>query len=631
VAAASPYLAAIPGAPFRIASASLLALVALVALPAAARAGVPREWRLRSPDGRIAVHAELAGGGAPLTATVRRAGAPVLTETIGLATAGRCLPAGLRRGRARRSTTFERYSTKAGKRREHRYLARRLELRFKGRGAHVAVELSVSDDGFAHRVTLTGPARMRVLGECSSFIPQRGAEAWLQRFQLAYERQYSAVAAAAAPAAEYGFPALLREGSTWLLLTESAIPLGQPATRLAVAPERPGVFAVARPHDRPGIQVVQTPWRVAVIGSASTIVESDLADDLGRRAQRRDWSWVRPGAVAWSWWADSGSPARLADQQHYVRFAARMGWRYVLVDAGWSPGWMPQLVRFARRRGVRVIVWSPWDALATARRRDALLGLWSSWGVAGVKLDFMDSDSWARMDWYRGIAHAAALRHLVVDFHGSTAPRGFTRTWPNVLTTEGVVGAESYKGAAVQANPAQNTILPFTRNAVGPMDYTPVTFSAASRRTSDGHELALSVVFESGLQHFADSPAAYTARPIAKRWLERVPTAWDDTRLVGGYPGSSVTIARRRGRRWFAGSISAGPRGVAKLPLRFLYPGRRYSARIVEDGPSGLRTLRVGRVTRRETLRLHRADAGGYVVRFTPRPRRRGRHTGSVK
>jgi hypothetical protein len=613
----------IAGVRHRPAAACLLVLAAGLAVPATAGAAARRSWHARSPDGRIAVHVALPRTGAPLTATVRRAGAPVLTETIGLATASRCLPAGLRRDNARRSTVFERYHTKAGKRRFHRYLAHRLAIPFHGHGTRVTVELSVSDDGFAHRTTLTGPARMRVIGECAAFVPQPGAQAWLQRFHPAYETPFVSAPLAATPAGEIAFPALVQEGATWLLLSESAIPDGQPATRLAVAAGRPGVLAVARPHDRPGLHVVQTPWRVAVIGGLSTVVESDLVDDLGRRAQPRDWSWVRPGRAAWSWWADSSSPTRLDSQKRYVDFAARMGWEYVTVDAGWSPAWMPGLVRYARRRGVRVIVWARWDSLRPSRRRDALLSLWRSWGVAGVKLDFMDSDSFGRMQWYRGVAHAAALRHLVVDFHGSTAPRGFTRTWPNVLTSEGVVGAETYKGAiAIQANPAANTILPFTRNAIGPMDYTPVTFSTPRRRTSDGHELALSVVFESGLQHFADSPEAYGAHPAARRWLKRVPAAWDDTKLVAGYPGAGATIARRAGHRWFVGSITAGPGGDAELPLRFLLPGRRYSARIVEDAPGGgLRARRIRRVTARRTLRLHVAPQGGYAVRLTPRRR----------
>ena len=293
--------------------------------------------------------------------------------------------------------------------------------------------------------------------------------------------------------------------------------------------------------ERP-VQRQATPWRVAVVGSPATIAGSDLVDDLAAPAAGVDWSWVRPGRVAWSWWADSGSPASLAAQEAHVDFAARQGWEYVLADEGWDPAWMPALVEYARARGVGVLLWSRWDALRTPAQRDALLSQWADWGVAGVKLDFMESDSPARMAWYRGVARAAAERRMVVDFHGATAPRGLERTWPNVLTSEAVRGAEGYKGAT-PPTPAQNTVLPFTRNAIGAMDYTPVTFSAPGRTTSAGHELALSVVFASGLQHFADSPAAYAARPLAAALARRRP------RGVGRHAADRGPAGRRRDAR----------------------------------------------------------------------------------
>ena len=360
-----------------------------------------------------------------------------------------------------------------------------------------------------------------------------------------------------------------------------------------------------------------TPWRVAVVGSLATIVGSDLVDDLAPPAPAEDWSWVRPGRVAWSWWSDSGSPADPARQRQYVDFAARMGWEYVLVDEGWDPAWIPALTAYARQRGVGVLLWSRWDALRTPQQRDALLTRWRDWGVAGVKLDFMESDSAARMAWYRGVARAAAERRLVVDFHGATAPRGLSRTWPNVLTQEAVLGAESYKAGA-PTTPAHNATLPFTRAAIGPMDYTPVTFSAARRRTSAAHELALSVVYASGLQHFADAPESYAAQPVAEGWLRDVPVAWDDTRLLAGRPGRSATIARRSGERWYVGAIRAGAGGALELPLGFLAPGRAYTAEVIEDAPGGGLAARTVRVTAGDRLRLSAAANGGYVARFTP-------------
>lgn len=605
---------------------TIYALAGLAALaagcaqsPARADAARQRQWRLASPHGRLTAQVRFAGAGAPLHAAVRRRGRPVLAATIGLGTATRCLPAGFSFSHAGRSSVFERYRTRTGKRRDHRHLARRLVLEFEHRDTTMAVELQLSDDGLAYRTALRGPARSRLTAECSSFTAPGGSRAWLQRYNTAYEAPYDAGILSEAAPGPVGFPVLLHTGSDWALLSESSTDRGQPASRLEVLPG--GVLGVARPSQEPGLAEVRTSWRVAVIGSLATIVESDLVDDLAEPARTESWSWVRPGRAAWSWWSDSSSPGSLERQKQYVDFAARAGWEYVLVDAGWDPAWIPALTRYARARGVRVLLWSRWDALRPAAQRDALLSRWRSWGVAGVKLDFMLSDSNRRMGWYRRVARAAAERRLLVNFHGSTVPRGLSRTWPNVLTWEGVLGAEAYKGSA-PVTPAHNATLPFTRNAIGSMDYTPVTFSAQRRQTSAAHELALSVVFESGLQHFADSPEGYAAVPEARRWLRGVPVAWDETKLLGGYPGASATIARRAGRSWYVGSIHAGAGGEAQLPLGFLYPGRRYEARIVEDAPGGGLRSRTRRVTAARVLRLRFGRAGGYAVRFKP-PRKR--------
>jgi alpha-glucosidase len=590
-----------------------LAGIAVLAIPASARA---ETWRVRSPDGRLSVDVRLAGG---LHATVRRDGARVLSSAIGIETGSRCLPEGFAPAGQTANSVAEDYTTPAGKRREHHYRARRLVLRFRDGRSRLAVELRAADDGVAYRTTLTGPARRHVSGECSAFTAPRATRAWLQPYGASYERPYLPAGLRAAAAGDIGFPALLSTGHGWALLSEGAIGRGQPAARLHVRTGDPGVLHVRRPAVRPGLRRLRTPWRVAVIGSLGAIVASDLVDDLAPPARPGDSSWVRPGRVAWSWWSDSGSPASLARQQQYVDFAARMGWEYVLVDEGWDASWIPALTAYARERGVAVLLWSRWDALATPAQRDALLTQWRDWGVAGVKLDFMQSDSQQRMRWYRGVAQAAAARRLVVDFHGSTAPRGLSRTWPNVLTQEAVLGAESYKGgAAVRASPGQNTTLPFTRNAIGPMDYTPVTFSTPARTTSLAHELALSVVFASGLQHFADAPEAYAAQPLAERWLRDVPAAWDETRLLGGYPGRSATIARRAGERWYVGGIRAGAGRTVDLPLGFLDPGRAYVAETIEDAPGGTLAARTQQVTSGDALRVSAGADGGYVVRLEP-------------
>ena len=402
----------------------LPALAAAPAPPARADPAKPRQWLLASPHGRLTAEIRFGGDAAPLRATIRRRGRIALSSTIGFGTAKSCLPMGFSFSRAGRSTVFERYRTPAGKRRDHRELARRLVLEFEQGTSVMTVELKLTDDGFAHRTALHGPVRTRLTAECSSFAAPPESRAWLQRFTAAYEGPYVPTLLGAATPGPVAFPALMHTGSAWVLLSESSGDRGQPASRLELLPG--GVFGVTRPSQQPGLPEVRTSWRVAVIGTLATIVESDLVDDLAEPASSKSWSWVRPGRVAWSWWADSSSPGSSERQKDYVDFAARAGWEYVLVDAGWDPAWVPALTAYARRRHVGVLLWSRWDALRPAAQRDALLSRWRSWGVAGVKLDFMHSDSHQRMGWYRGVARAAAERRLLVNFHGSTVPRGMS-------------------------------------------------------------------------------------------------------------------------------------------------------------------------------------------------------------
>ena len=402
-------------------------------------------------------------------------------------------------------------------------------------------------------------------------------------------------------------------GDHWALLAESGLGAGQPAARLRILRGAPGVLRVERPVQRDA-----TPWRVAVVGSPATIAGSDLVDDLAAPAAGVDWSWVRPGRVAWSWWADSGSTARLAAQEAHVDFAARQGWEYVLADEGWDPAWMPALVEYARARGVGVLLWSRWDALRTAAQRDALFAQWADWGVAGVKLDFMESDSPARMAWYRGVARAAAERRMVVDFHGATAPRGLERTWPNVLTSEAVRGAEGYKGAT-PPTPAQNT-----RPPVHPQ-----------RDRRDG--LHAGDVLGPGPDHERGPRAGALGRvrvraAALRRQPRRLRGAAARRRLAAptspprgttpgwsrGRPGSAATLARRSGDRWYVGSIHAGAAGTQAVPLSFLDPGRGYVAEIVADAAGDGLASSSQAVTAASTLNVPYARDGGFVVRIRP-------------
>jgi hypothetical protein len=324
--------------------------------------------------------------------------------------------------------------------------------------------------------------------------------------------------------------------------------------------------------------------------------------------------------VAWSWWSDADSPGDARRQRAFVRAAAAHRWEYVLLDAGWVPAQVPGIARYAAGTGVRLMLWTDWKALRDARRRELLLARWASWGVAGIKVDFLLSDSAARMKVYDDIARDAARHRLTVVFHGCTVPRGIQRTWPNVLTMEAVEGAEREIPAqgTKAMDPRQDVNLVFTRNAIGSMDYTPVTFSARHRGSTDAHRLALAVAYESGLQHFADAPESYARHPEATQVLTDVPVGWDDARLLAGAPDREAIVARRAGSTWWIGSLSATDAHVQTVSLRFLTPGVTYRLHLVRDDGRGGLAVEDRTVTSRDRLAVTVERNGGYTAELTP-------------
>ena len=223
----------------------------------------------------------------------------------------------------------------------------------------------------------------------------------------------------------------------------------------------------------------------------------------------------------------------------------------IVVDAAW----VPELVAYASQRDVCIHLWSAWNDL-DGPENIKKLALWHSWGVCGVKIDFMESESRERYQWYESILSETARLGLMVNFHGSVIPRGWARTYPQVIGYEAIRGAEYYVFYKEPLNSLHNVCQVFTRNVVGSMDYTPVTFSAPNRTTSNAHELALSIAFECGITHFADSPDSYRLHPVAKELLKSLPDTWDETRLLGGTPDSYALIARRTGSKWFLACIN---------------------------------------------------------------------------
>jgi alpha-glucosidase len=468
-------------------------------------------------------------------------------------------------------------------------------------GADVSLVLRAAPDGVALRLTLQGMRGTSVRGSDVHLRFPATARTWPLTYTPWYETPRFSTSLDRLEAGDYGLPFLTEITENLYVLVAEADLDGRYGGSLARY-SGSGELAFTLADDVNLLtDSVATPWRVLIAGDLPTIVASHLVEDLAPPATESIPGWARPGRAAWSWWSDFYSGAHLDKQLRMLEYAAERGWEYVLVDCGWDAAWMPELVSAASERGIGVFVWVAWDKIGTEEQRKQLAE-WASWGVAQE-----------RYQWYDAVIAECRRLGLMVNFHGSVIPRGWARTYPHVMSYEAVRGAEYYVFYGEPLTAEHNTIVPFTRNVVGSADYTPVTFSAKGRETTEAHELALGVVLESGLLHFADEISEYQARPIAEAAIERMPAHWDETRLVDGRPGEYVVLARRTGEEWFIGAISAIDSVDVSVDLRSLGLRSGHHVTIVEDDLDGKLTQSEHRCDDLGTLSFRLRRNGGAL------------------
>lgn len=651
-------------------AAALLSVVSVLALPWPAAA---EEWPLASPNGRVRITVRLGEPGAPYPAGRRLyyrvdllspARAVIAESPLGIVRDDRAFVEGLVAVAQTEPVTIdEPYALLVGRRRSLRNHARERTLTFAdASGARLEVVVRAYDTGAAFRYRFAEESKQprTILEEATGFRLPEGSVGWMQpyddptQYTPAYEAYYenAVPAGTASPkAGGWGFPVLFRTGDgAWALVTEAGLEATYAGTRLAQAsPDR--IYRIRFPDPGEGHRHGDvsprstlpwaTPWRViAASETLAGIVESTLVTDVSPASRIADTSWIKPGRAAWDWWSGPHAGAVNDVRKRFVDLAAAMGWEYYLIDANWTDddlSLIREIVEYARGRNVGILLWynsggahnivteRPRDRLYEREQRRREFQWLEELGIKGVKVDFFQSDKQASIALHLDILKDAADFHLMVNFHGTTLPRGWERTYPNLITMEAVRGAESYKFDKTFPDraPELETILPFTRNVAGPMDYTPVALTPNTypRKTTDAHELALPIVFESGWVHFADTPQAYLALPeTPRRLLREIPAAWDDVRLVAGEPGRFVVIARRSGGRWFIGGISAEPAPrTVDLRLPFLEPGA-HTVDILEDGqhPGFLVTRRS--IDAAATITVTMQPRGGFVAEVSKSP-----------
>ena len=521
----------------------------------------------------------------------------------------------------------EKYVMQIGKRKLNHNLANETTVNFTNKNKQaIQLQLRAYNDGVAFRYffpTVKGSAT--VTKEHTTFNVPTTGNAWLMPYGLptdwspAYENNYNngtAIGENAPDSSGWAFPALFHSNKYFVLITEAGLDENYFAAHLQQQ-SLEGIYTIAPPQQGEALgkydthasvqQSFATPWRTIIFGkSLGTVIESNLVYHLSAPNKIGDASWVKPGRSSWSWWGDHASSKNFTSLKKFIDLSKTMGWEYSLIDANWDimqdGGTIEDLVKYANAQKVLLTLWynsggphntvteRPRDIMNDAVKRKAEFKKLNTWGVKAIKVDFFDSDKQEIIKLYLNILKDAAAAKIMVVFHGCTLPRGWSRTYPNLISMEAIKGAEQYGWDSVFAAnaPIHNIIAICTRNVVGPMDYTPVTFSdydCCKHATSNAYELATTVLFETGMLHFADKIEPYMSLSNEiKNFLKIVPVTWDDTKFIEGYPGKLMVMARQKGSDWFvAGANGEAVEKNIALDLSFLAKGK-YSLQIMKDG-----------------------------------------------
>jgi hypothetical protein len=606
--------------------AAALASAAAIIAPAAAAA---QPAALRSPDKHIAVTVSAEDG--KLTYAIARDGKPVLLASdLGLQLAGADLHNDLTLLAASTPRVVEdRYQMAVGKKRDITYRANEQTYSLQNaKQQKIDIVFRVSNDGVAFRYIVAEPALplKKLVQEHTTFALPNGAKAWLQPMAVAqtgwsntnpsYEEHYQMEIPAGTKAptdAGWVFPALFKTGANWLAISEANMDGTWQASRLA-ADSTGGKYSIGNPmpaevYTNGGLMAevegtLTSPWRVIALGPLATVTNSTLGTDLAAPAVAFDAARVNPGHASWSWAILKDDSIVYDVQKKFIDYAADMHWDYTLIDVNWDRniGYdkIKELADYAATKNVGLILWynssgawnkteySPKSQLLTREQRVKEFKRVRELGVKGLKIDFFAGDGQSMIAYYNDILRDAADAGLLVNFHGSTLPRGWARTWPNLMTMEAIRGFEftTFEQKDQDLMPSHAAMLPFTRNLFDPMDFTPMVFGDIpniKRASSNGFELATSVLYLSGIQHFADTPEGMATAPAyVKQFLQNLPRSWDDSRLVDGYPGKYAVIARRAGDTWYIAGIN-GTDQEKTLTLDLSFVGKKQGV-IFTDG-----------------------------------------------
>ena len=544
-----------------------------------------------------------------------------------------------------------------------------LLLAFEG---NVKCLIRASNQGFAYRWVLNFKDSIEVNNEVLSFDMAENDISYFPKeesFVSHYEREYLKERLDTIPVHDFcSLPLLFQKTSGASVLITDADLYNYPAMFISKANNVAGFKAIfpkvvfeiqENPRQVDRYEIVKKeaeyiakvkgdfrlPWRVfAVAGSDKELVLNNMVYQLSRPSQLEDIDWVKPGKVAWDWWNDNNiygvdfkSGINTETYKYYIDFAAEYGLEYIILDEGWSKTTtdvlhcqpdvdVPALIQYGKEKGVGIILWTLWKPLD--KDMDAILDLYESWGVKGIKVDFMQRADQYMVQYYERVAKEAAKRHLLVDFHGAFKPAGLRRAYPNIVNYEGLKGQENVKWSTVMT-PEHNLTLPFTRMVAGPMDYTPGAMDNAHegnfairwhRPMSIGtrcHQVAMYVIYEAPLQMLCDNPSNYYREKETTAFIAQIPTVWDETIVLDAKIGEYILMARRNGDIWYLGGMTVDAKEI-QVDLSFLGE-KSYQMQMMNDGINAERnaqdySLVSNNVNKATTLNVSMSKGGGFAA-----------------
>ncbi|WP_428229373.1 glycoside hydrolase family 97 catalytic domain-containing protein [Flavobacterium sp.] len=608
---------------------------------------------LKSKDNLNKIELSLAEGGKLSYTVTHKDKAIILDSPLGLSLENNDFTSGLSVANISPvEEKREKYELKVANNKVADHVFKSKSITFKNKqGALITIDLIAGEEGVAFRYKFTDKDQQKrvVTNEITGFHIEQNAKGWLQPYNKAgdytpgYEDFYvdvksgDPISGARNESVGWCMPALFNVNTTknWVLIAESGADGTFPGCHLQ-PDSKGGIYSIAfaKKDEKFTLPLPDKeaypestfpwtmPWRVIMIGNkAGDILLSTMITDLAPASKIENTSWIVPGKAAWSWWSH---PEDFTPEMYnkFTDVSASFGFRYTLFDAGWEKANKEgKIIDYALAKGVQPLVWGYSAEYFDADKRKKRFKELADMGVKGVKIDFWCSDRQEVMGTLQSVFEDAAKQHLLVNLHGTTVPRGWHRTWPNFVTAEAILGTESYfyEPRFPEKAAEQNTVLPFTRNVAGPADYTPfaLTFRKYTRLNTATHELAMAMIYTSGVIHFADSEEVFNSLPEAlKNLLKEMPATWDKTECIIADPGKSIVLSRKKDNLSYIVGIN-GTNAALPVSIDLKKYGKGFSKfRIISEGKDPLMEFNVQTYAVTSSWKYNLAPKGGFIIQF---------------